>query len=135
MLHTIIQTRHERTGKELPIPADLLERVQRADGILKEMLHKVGEKFEIKARWWFDPNPGGDFEVLLSLWTEGMEGQGGLFPFPKADLEDAEATRHTLRKSIGLIIPPLSAQVDRDFARIRRDLEVLAATPVGTSED
>jgi hypothetical protein len=135
MLRTTIQTTDEETGKELPIPPDLRAKVQRAADTLAEVLRKVGEKFDIKARWYFDRGPGQDFEVWLSLWAEGMEGKGILFPFPRADLQDAQSTRRTLWKPIGFIIPPLSEQVDRDFARIRRDLDALVATPVGTSEE
>ena len=125
MLSTTIQTVEEGTGKPQPIPEELLAKVQRADSILKTLLYKVGEKFDIKARWWFDPGAHNQFDVMLSLSTAE---QGTCYPFPKNDLRDDETIRHRLWTPIGFLIPHLEEQVDRNFENVRRGLQALTAT-------
>jgi len=123
MLRTTIDTADAKTGKELPIPADLLAKVQRADAILKSLLHKVGEKFDVEARWWFEPGTGREADVLLSLSTSE---KSTLYPFPKTDLRDDESMRRSLWKPLGFLVPLLKEEVDRDFARIRQALATTA---------
>ncbi len=125
MLRTIIQTAEEGSGKELPIPPDLLSKVQRAAGILEKMLGKVGEKIDIQARWWFDPEPEHGFAVLLSLSTAD---KATLYPFPKDDLRDDETIRRRLWTPIGFLIPLLEEEVDRRFESVRRGLEALSTS-------
>lgn len=119
MLRTIIQTQEEGTGKELPIPADLLDRVQRAAGILEQMLHKVGEKFDIEARWWFEPRKG-DFAVFLGL--TGASGEVLTSEFPVADLGDDDSIRRWLWTPTGTFVNILSEELDRYIADIFRGI-------------
>jgi hypothetical protein len=125
MLRTIIQTREEGTGKELPIPADLLAKVRRAADILETMLRKVGEKFDIEAHWLFEPGVGNELNVWLRL-TSGSRGSS--CPFPKTALQDDASIRRNLWKPIDFLIPVWSEEVDRMFERIRHNLEALATT-------
>lgn len=125
MLRTTIQTTDEGTGKELLVPADLRAKVQRAADILSAMLHKVGEKFDIEARWWFEPKPRNDFAVVLRL----SSAEGGLLAseFPKAYLDSDDSIRSWLWTPTGNFTDILSDELDREFARIRHGLEVFVA--------
>jgi hypothetical protein len=128
MLRTTIQTTDE-SGKELPIPADLLARVRRAADILEDMLRKVADKIDINARWWFDPEAESEPAVLLSL---SVEDRAFLkpFPYPREALRDDDSIRRQLWTPIKYLLPQLDEVVDRQFESVRRGLEALA-----TAED
>ncbi|MBP3957446.1 hypothetical protein J8F10_19540 [Gemmata sp. G18] len=126
MLRTTIQTIDEETGKEQPVPTDLLKKVRRAADILEQLLRRVGEKFDVEARWRFDRIVVSDFAVLLSLTTA----DGGVlsYEFPKEDLESDESIRSRLWTPIGHFGAVLSGELDRDLERIRRDLQSLVTS-------
>jgi hypothetical protein len=124
MLRTTIQTT-DKEGKELPIPADLLAKVRRAADILATMLHKVGEKLDIVAHWWFDPVPGKGLTAFLLLT---LANRAVRYEFPDQELWSDDSIRHWLWKPIDKFIPVLSEEVDRMLADIRRDLAALATT-------
>jgi hypothetical protein len=123
MLRTIIQTREEGTGKELAVPGDLREKVERAAEILAAMLGKIGEQFDIEARWWFDSEPGPTPAVMLSLSSSGRAISSEI---PTDDLRDDDSISRRLRIPIKHLVPAWSQEVDRQLSRIRRDLEALA---------
>ena len=127
MLTTTIRTTDEATGREIPVPADLLARVSRAADILAEVLHKVASKIDINARWWFEAVPGSEPAVLLGLSVE----DGAClkpFPYPREALRDDESIRRELWKPINYLFPKLDEVVDRRFESVRRGLEALATS-------
>ena len=124
MLRTKILTVDGETGKELPLPAELRPRVQRAALMLEKMLHKVGERFDIEARWSFDPEPGRGFAVVLTL---SMGDRSTRYTVPQDDLRDDEFIRRRLWTPIGALIPFLEEEVDRQLESVRRGIEALAA--------
>ncbi len=126
MLRTIIQTADPKTGVELPIPVGLREQVRHAADILEYQLRRVGERFEIEARWWFERSATNDFPVFLSLTTANRGASS--YEFPKAALGDDDSIRSHLWTPIEHVIPALSEEVDRQFERIRHDLATLVTT-------
>ncbi len=125
MLRTIIQTADPKTGAELPIPVGLLNRVRRAAEMVEAALHKLGKKFDIEAGWQFDHRAGGSFAVALSL---GSPAGGHIdHSFSDGELDTDENIRHSLRSPLWRVADILSEELDRDFERIRRGLQLLAA--------
>jgi hypothetical protein len=130
MLHTTIQTTDE-AGKELPIPPDLRAKVQRAAKILGEVLRGVGEKFDIDVRWRFACAAGSEVEIQLILIAPSGAMAGPLsvtYPFPKEDLSTDESIRRALWKPIKPFTDILSEEVDREFKRLRSNLQSLVTT-------
>jgi hypothetical protein len=130
MLRTTIQTT-DKEGKELPIPAEFLEKVQRAADVLATMLREVGEKFEIDIHWRFERMAGKELAVGVSIVAHNVQEPGTksvTWTLSKDDLASDASIRRTLWSAINLLIPILSKEVDRMLARIRHDLAVLATT-------
>lgn len=117
MLRTTIQTKEEGTGKELPVPAELLAKVRRAAELLEGVLRRVGRVFEIEARWRFEGGPSSGFTVRLDL-TSGGRGATG-YALPSAELDTEEKIARALWEPIRCLTPVLSEEADRDFERIR----------------
>jgi hypothetical protein len=114
MLRTTIQTTDE-SGKELPISTDLLVKVRRAADILTEMFRKVGEKFDIGARWWFELR-GGNYTSFLRLTSAG--GGTSDTEFPDAELHSDGSIRRWLSTSTRAFVSILSDEVDRHIKDI-----------------
>lgn len=127
MLRTTIQTTDESTGKEIPVPADLLAKVRRASDILADVLRKVASKIDISVRWSFAPRVAAETITLLSFSVENG-GFANPFAFTAEDLRDAESVRGHLCTPIKqLLLPQLDEVVDRQFEGVRRGFEALAA--------
>ena len=127
MLRTTIQIGKEDTGRELPIPEDLLTKVRRAANVLEDMLRKVAKKIDIDARWLVDREPGSDFKVLLCL-SVAEKACLQPFSFPREDLRDEDSIRRQLWTPIKYLLPQLDEVVDRQLESVRRGLEALATT-------
>jgi hypothetical protein len=127
MLNSTIQTTDPKTGAELPIPRELLEKVERANKILQTALQSVGKKFDIIIRWQFDRNKGNDVDVFLSLST----GTGHSVPshlFPKNALDSDYSIRRALSTTLWMFGDVLSAELQQEIEDIERNLQAL--TPV-----
>ncbi|AWM35940.1 hypothetical protein GobsT_63250 [Gemmata obscuriglobus] len=130
MLRTTIQTRDETTGVELPISADLREKVRRATEFLESELREVAEKFEIELRWWFVPESGGDLRPGFDLTTPNVSGNKDIgvvaCSFDAGELKDDDSMRRALRQPLWHFSRALSGVLKEELARIRRDLTALA---------
>jgi hypothetical protein len=130
MLRTTIQTT-DKEGKELSIPPELRARVDRAAKLLNELLRGVGAKFNIDVNWRFGQASGHGITLLLEL----VAPQGGLAgvatvtcPFPKEALGTDESIRRHLWAPIKALTDILSEEVDREFERLRNNLDALVTT-------
>ena len=130
MLRTTIQTRDETTGEELSLPADLLEKVQRATNFLEAELREVAEKFEIELKWWFVPERGGALRPGFDLTTPNLAGNKDIgvmaCSFAPDELRDDDSMRRALRQPLWTFSRALSGVLKQELARIRRDLTALA---------
>jgi hypothetical protein len=119
MLRTTIQTTDEETGQELPVPDKLLAKVRRAADLLPEVLGKVGEKFDIEARWWFEQRNGNCAAVLRLTSAAGGTSTSEV---PSAELGDDATIRRWLWTPTGNFVNILSEEVNHQISGVFREI-------------
>lgn len=112
MLRTTIQTRDEITGEELPVPADLRTRVERAAELLQADLAKLATKFDIEAQWLFERRSNELAAVLRLSSTAAVVSSE---PTP-AQLTSDDAVRRWLWTPTGAFVNILSERGNREIA-------------------
>lgn len=91
-----------------------------AADLLAEMLHKVGEKCDIEARWWFEPKQANRCAAFLRLTSAA----GGTLnsEFPIAELDSDDSIRRWLWTPTGAFAKIMSEEVERHIADIFRGI-------------
>jgi hypothetical protein len=118
MLRTTIQTTDD-SGKELPIPAELLAKVRRGAELLAEVFRQIGEKFDFEARWWFELR---EENYVAFLRLTSAEGGTSDSEFPGAELDGDASIRRWLSTPTKAFVNILSEEVNRRIADIFRGI-------------
>lgn len=125
MIQTTIWDRDRETGRPVPIPPELLDRVAAASKFLETELRDLAEHFDIQVGWRFRETAPGVTDVLLDLETRG----GGVLSaqYPAAEFSDTDELHRRLRRTLWHFSQVLSNVIKHDFERIGKDLRQLVA--------